>query len=73
MVDVVGPIRITDEINDRPWIDPSAFANPPVGRIGNLGRNSIDGPGFFNLDASLFKKFPITERWNLEFRARRSV
>ncbi|HET8546730.1 MAG TPA: TonB-dependent receptor [Bryobacteraceae bacterium] len=74
-VDVVGPIVITGRINDAPWIDPSAFRDPPratattPARPGNLGRNSIDGPGFFNLDASLFKNFEFTERWKLELRA----
>jgi hypothetical protein len=75
MVDVVGPVVITGAINDAPWISPSAFSDPPratattPARPGNLGRNSLDGPGFFNLDASLFKKFAFTERWNLEIRA----
>jgi hypothetical protein len=32
-------------------------------------RNSFRGPGMWNLDASLSKTFPITERFNLEFRA----
>jgi hypothetical protein len=32
-------------------------------------RNSFRGPGFWNLDASLAKTFPIRERLGLEFRA----
>lgn len=33
------------------------------------GRNIFRGPGMWNLDASLSKTFPVTERLNLEFRA----
>jgi len=32
-------------------------------------RNSFLGPGAWNLDASISKKFPLTERFGLEFRA----
>lgn len=47
----------------------AAFTAPPVGRIGNLGRNVLHGPGAINFDFSLFKSFPITERHRVEFRA----
>ncbi|MGH9629780.1 MAG: TonB-dependent receptor [Bryobacteraceae bacterium] len=47
----------------------AAFAAPPVGRVGNLGRNVLHGPHAINFDLSLFKSFPITERQNVEFRA----
>jgi outer membrane receptor protein involved in Fe transport len=30
--------------------------------FGNIGRNSIFGPGYFNVDTTLYKNFPITER-----------
>jgi hypothetical protein len=33
------------------------------------GRNAFRGPGAWNLDASLGKKFKVTERFGLEFRA----
>ena len=35
----------------------SAFARPAVGTFGNLPRNDLRGPGYWRLDASLFKKF----------------
>lgn len=46
----------------------SAFARPADGTFGNVGRNTISGPGFWRTDASLFKHFALTERANLEFR-----
>jgi hypothetical protein len=47
----------------------AAFTAPPVGRIGNLGRNVLHGPGAVNFDFSLFKTFAFTERQRFEFRA----
>jgi outer membrane receptor protein involved in Fe transport len=30
--------------------------------FGNIGRNTLFGPGYFNIDSSLYKNIPITER-----------
>jgi hypothetical protein len=40
-----------------------------LGSFGNLGRNTQHGPGYQVWDFSLFKRFRITERMNLEFRS----
>lgn len=40
----------------------------PVIIPGNAGRNIVRGPGFINLDFSLFKEFAITERYKLQTR-----
>ena len=37
-------------------------------RFGTTGRNIIRGPGFFNLDGSIFRNFKITERCKFQFR-----
>lgn len=37
----------------------SAFSRPAAGTFGDLPRNAFRGPGFWNVDASLFKKFGI--------------
>jgi hypothetical protein len=37
--------------------------------LGNAGRNSIVGPGLFNVDFSLYKNFKISERFKVQFRA----
>jgi hypothetical protein len=46
-----------------------AYADPSQGSFGNVGRNTIQGPGNRVWDFSLFKFFKVTERSNLEFRA----
>ncbi|MEB2361358.1 MAG: hypothetical protein HUU41_08855 [Bryobacteraceae bacterium] len=38
-------------------------------RFGNTGRNVLRGPGVTGLDGSVFRIFPVTERFRLEFRA----
>jgi hypothetical protein len=56
-----------------PWFDPSAFA--PLStvrgqeRFGTSGMNILRGPGLANLDLGIFRRFNITERWRIEFRA----
>jgi hypothetical protein len=53
------------------YFDSRAFAGVPTGqvRFGTSGRNILRGPGFFNLDASLFRDFRLTERFKLQLRA----
>jgi Carboxypeptidase regulatory-like domain len=50
-----------------------AFAYPTcINLLGNLGRNSITGPGFFNIDFSLVKDTyvpKISEAFDVQFRA----
>jgi hypothetical protein len=45
------------------------FPVPAPGNDGNLGRNRFRGPGYAQVDLSLSKKFAITERCALQFRA----
>ena len=51
------------------WYDPCAFSRPAAGHYGNLGRNTITGPGYDDVDASLEKIFKPVERVNVQFRA----
>jgi hypothetical protein len=71
LVDEVAPVQILHGIGpNSPWFSPSSFAQPTAaGVFGNLGRNALTGPGFFNLDASLFKVIRYKERYSLELRA----
>ncbi len=53
------------------WFNPAAFLAPPnaSGFAGNLGRDTLIGPGLATWDFSLLKDTPIHERLNLQFRA----
>jgi Carboxypeptidase regulatory-like domain/TonB dependent receptor len=63
--------------NVNQWLNPLAFATPPVATtIGQSdfsplggGPTEFRGPGFHRLDFSLFKQFALTERFRLEFRS----
>ncbi|HKP11716.1 MAG TPA: hypothetical protein VJZ91_06380, partial [Blastocatellia bacterium] len=50
------------------YFDTTAFAPENGARFGNVGRNTLRGPGFVNLDLSLFRSFSVTERVRLQFR-----
>jgi hypothetical protein len=50
------------------WLNPAAFATPAPYTFGNLGRNSLRSDSTKNLDLSLVRRFPITERAGFEFR-----
>jgi Carboxypeptidase regulatory-like domain/TonB dependent receptor len=64
------------------WFNPAAFkipgcpdndpvcSNPAnIGRFGNAGVNTLEGPSLKNLDFGLFKDFHILERGTLEFQS----
>jgi hypothetical protein len=55
--------------DDGTWFDTSAFARPTGVRFGNVGRNTMRGPGVVNTDLSVFRTFKFTERLNMQFRA----
>jgi len=66
--DPVGAPRATPCVPGT-FFNTCAFADPNPGSFGNVGRNTIQGPGNRVWDFSLFKFFKLTERSNLEFRA----
>ncbi len=43
------------------------FTSPCLGCLGNLGRNTFVGPGYWESDLTLSKNFKLTERFNLKF------
>jgi hypothetical protein len=51
------------------WFNTAAFAIPATYTYGNSGRNILRGPAFWNMDASLFRRFPFMEGKAFEFRA----
>jgi hypothetical protein len=46
-----------------------AYGNPGEGQFGTSSIGTERGPGFFNMDLALGKRFTVTERQFLEFRA----
>jgi len=57
--------------NPNEWFNPAAFVAPPPasGFYGNLGRNTLIGPGLATWDLSLMKDTRLSERLSLQFRA----
>jgi Carboxypeptidase regulatory-like domain/TonB dependent receptor len=51
------------------WINPAALATPTPGTFGNLRRNQIIGPGYGDIDLSVFKNTKLGERATLQLRA----
>jgi Carboxypeptidase regulatory-like domain/TonB dependent receptor len=51
------------------WLNPAAFGQPALGTYGNMGPGTLRGPGFFGIDTSITRKFPIRERQTFEIRA----
>lgn len=50
------------------WFDTRAFAAITQPRFGNVGRNSMRGPGMQNIDLGLFRNFNVTEAIHIELR-----
>jgi outer membrane receptor protein involved in Fe transport len=46
----------------------STFTAAGPGQIGNIGRNSVFGPHFFNTDMAIQKNFPVREIATIQFR-----
>ena len=67
------PDRLGNGRLDQPtvshWFDVNAFGIPSQFTYGNSGRNILRGDGLVQVDLTLKKLFPITERSRLEFRA----
>jgi len=53
---------------NNPWFDVDAFAAPALGSTGNTPRTVIQRPPISNLNASLFKNFPLGGHRRLQFR-----
>ncbi len=69
-VDITGTPTEGARLN---LLDPSAaatdrFSAPVRGEGGNLGTNTLRGPGFFNWDISVFRNIRFKESRNLELR-----
>jgi hypothetical protein len=64
--------QIFTYLNEVYWIGPNdaaLFSYPAPGEVSTSGRNSFTGPGYFNLDLLLHKKFWTGEKSSIQFRA----
>ncbi len=57
----------TDKVNE--WYNPACFTLEAPGTLGNLARNSVTGPGFFDMDLAVLKDTRFKENMDLQFRA----
>jgi hypothetical protein len=62
-----NPYCATQTINC--WMNLSAFSSPATGTLGNLAYDSLRGPGYFDVDIALSRRFRVREHQNLEIRA----
>ncbi|HZT70601.1 MAG TPA: TonB-dependent receptor [Terriglobia bacterium] len=51
------------------WFDPTCFSGVDTQRFGTSAFYVLHGPHLFNLDAALTRKFRLSERFQLQFRA----
>jgi hypothetical protein len=50
------------------WFNPAAFSTPAAFTFGNVGRNTVYGPGMQTLDVALHREFALTERLHFQIR-----
>jgi hypothetical protein len=67
--DLVPGVSPVISSNGLLYLNPAAFTTPRPGTYGNLARNAIFGPAFHQFDMTFQKRFRVTERVNIEFRA----
>jgi hypothetical protein len=65
----VSPARPPGVSQVQDYFNTAAFTAAALGTFGNTGRNILRGPGYFDVDVSVFKDFSLTERFRLQFRA----
>ncbi|HEX6045940.1 MAG TPA: carboxypeptidase-like regulatory domain-containing protein [Pyrinomonadaceae bacterium] len=51
------------------WFNTAAFSTPAAFRFGNVGRNTVYGPGRKTLDLALQREFAVTEGVKVQIRA----
>ena len=52
----------------RQYFNPAAFAQPALGTFGNLMRNSLTGPDYWNIDLAISRQIGLSSTQNLELR-----
>lgn len=65
---VAGVSPIPANQNPNQWLDIAAFAVPARGTWGNVGRNTLRGPGLLQVDLALQRRFRLGADRNFELR-----
>ena len=63
----VDPNLPSDQRSTGRWFNTNAFAQP-VYSFGGVGRNTMIGAGLFNLDATITRRFTLTEKISFQVR-----
>jgi hypothetical protein len=66
---LVGDPNAISKPGANEWFNTAAFAIPATYTFGNLGRNVMRVPAYWDVDTSLFRRFPFYEKRSVEFRA----
>jgi hypothetical protein len=66
--DLVGDWKLANPTASA-WFNTAAFALPAPGTYGNLKRNALRGPGTWNVDTALTRKFAAGQGQQIEVRA----
>ncbi len=65
--DVSGDPSLSDPTVER-WFNTSAYSFPPFGSFGNSGRNTVEGPGYQNINLALMKGVRLSASTKLQLR-----
>jgi hypothetical protein len=65
---IKDPNLASDQRTLTRWFDTSAFEAQPLFTLGNTPLNAIHGPGFINVDLSIFKDFVPHTGTRIQFR-----
>ncbi len=64
-----GPVQLTSSALAANWfVNPLSAFTTVANSFGNIGRNSVLGPDFKNVDLAVIKNTKVTERINVQFR-----
>jgi len=50
------------------YLNPAAFTLPALGTLGNVGRSSVRGPGYWQFDIAVSRNFQVREAQRMELR-----
>ena len=65
---LIGNPKLSNPTPER-WFNTAAFTTPAFGTFGSAGRNTVEGPGYANVNFSLLKNIGLTESLKLQVRA----